>query len=463
MQGSIQNIKEIEYYKLVANNINDLVALYGPSGILVYLSPSVYYLLGYTVESLVGTNPVAIVHPDDRYLLMIDEPALHAKKAQTVSFEYRLLHKNGQWLYFESYRKPIFDAEGKLTNVLVVCRDINQRKKAELAVSESEELYRRLAENILDLVVVYDPSGIRTYVSPSSHSFLGYTAGELTGKHFSGTVHPDDVEKILVEIQEKALLGQDRFLIELRSRHKNGQWLHCETTAKVLRDEEGNITGYLATTRNITQWKQAQTALKESEEKYRSLVESSDAIIAMVNQQGEFIFVNDKRADFFGARKEDIIGKKPIDFYNVEKAALFDERVQAVFVEKKKLLFETQAVFRNREYWFRSTLYPVYNSMSEMYAVMVSTIDITGIKYSEEALRKQNDVLKQIAFLQSHIVRSPLTNIQGILLLLDEGGMTEENLNYFKLLKQAAGKLDDVIKEIVEKAIFIKRQTMDEK
>jgi len=93
---------------------------------------------------------------------------------------------------------------------------------------------------------------------------------------------------------------------------------------------------------------------------------------------------------------------------------------------------------------------------------MINTIDLTSIKLSEEALRKQNEVLKQIAFLQSHIVRSPLTNIQGILMLIDENAMSEENRYYFRLLKQAAGKLDEIVIEIVEKAIFIKRQTMAE-
>jgi len=462
MQNPIQKIEDEEYYKLVAHNINDLVALYSPAGILEYISPSISNVLGYSAESLTGTNPAPIVHPDDQHLLIIDAEAFRKNKERTLFFEYRLLHSDGRWLYFESYRKPIYNAAGVLTNVLAVCRDISVKKKTELALFESEELYRRLAENILDLVVIYKPDGTRMYVSPSSYSFFGYTPEELLGNHFSELVHPDDIDKIRVDIEEKALTGQDKFSIELRTRHKNGQWIYCESTTKVVRDSEGKIAAYVSTTRNISQWKVAQIALKESEEKYKSLVESSDAMIAMVNRQGEFIFVNDKRADFFRQEKAAMIGKTADDFFEAEKAAVFNERVQKVFTEKNKFSYESLAICHGKEYWFKSTLIPVFDATGDVYAVTVSTIDISNLKHSEDSLRKQNDVLKQIAFLQSHIVRSPLTNIQGILLLLDEGGMSEENLAYFRLLKQAAGKLDDVIKEIVEKAIFIKRQTTDE-
>jgi PAS domain S-box-containing protein len=257
------------------------------------------------------------------------------------------------------------------------------------------------------------------------------------------------------------LAGQNKFLAELRLRHKNGGWRYCETVMKALRDADGNLTTLVATTRDITNWKLAQFALRESEEKYRSLVESSDAMIAIVNRQGQFTFVNDKRAHFFGWDKHDIIGKTARDFYEPGKADLFYARVQRVFEEKIKFVYEYQAVYREKEHWLRASLMPVFDSAGEVNLVMISTIDITGIKFSEDALRKQNDTLKQIAFLQSHIVRSPLTNIQGILYLLNEDGMDEENRFYFRLLKQAAEKLDEIVKEIVDKAILIKRQTTD--
>lgn len=461
MRNSIHNIQNEEYYKLVANNINDLVALYSPAGVLEYVSPSVSRLLGYAVEGLTGLDPMTFVHPDDRHLIVFDEEILQEKKDTCIAFEYRLKHNNGHWVYFESYRQPIFDAAGKLTNVLAVCRDISARKKAEQALRESEQLYHRLADNILDLVVIFNPEGVRLYVSPSSYSLLGYTPEELTGRNFTDIVHPDDAASIRAEILHKAWAGEDKFLIDLLTRHKQGHWVYCETTIKAIRDNEGKVNAFLSTTRDITQWKLAQAALKESEEKYRSLVESSDAMIAIVNSDGEFVFVNDKRAAFLGQPKENIIGKTAYDFYDKPTAERFMHNVQRVFDEKKKHVFEEEIVYQQRAYWLRVTMHPVFDSVGSVYSVMVNTIDITGIKNSEDALRKQNDELKQIAFLQSHIVRSPLTNIEGILYLINEEELTGENRYYFQLLKQATEKLDEIIKDIVERAILVKRQTME--
>jgi PAS domain S-box-containing protein len=461
MHPSIQNIQNEEYYKLVANNINDLVALYSPTGILEYISPSIYKVLGRTAESLIGTVPDAIVHPADRHFLLGDKNIFSKNGSEAVYFEYRLLHTDGHWIYFDSYRQPVYNAQGNLTNVLAVCRDITKRKKAELALMESEEMFRRLADNILDLVTIFKPDGTRTYVSPSSYSLYGYKPEELMGKHFSDIVHPDDVEKMIYDIKERGLTGEDKFLLEFRARHKNGQWLYCETTLKALTDDEGKLTAFVSTTRNISQWKLAQIALQENEEKYRSLVDSSDAMIAIVSREGKFMFVNDKRADFLQERKEAIIGKNIADFYNEKSTNIFLSWVRKVFEEKTKVVYEDNLAFNGKDYWLRVTIHPVFDSTGNVYTAMVNTIDITGIKYSEDILRRQNDTLKQIAFLQSHIVRSPLTNIQGILYLINEEELNEESRYYFQLLKQAAGKLDDIIKEIVERAVVIRHQARD--
>lgn len=461
MTGSIQNIQNEEYYKLVADNINDLVALYTVDGLLEYVSPSVYKLLGYDEGTLEGANPLSIIHPDDHYLLRYPFEQKTKNAAEVVAFEYRLLHRKGYWIYFETYRKPIRDDNGNLVSILAVCRDISSRKAAEEQLRKNEEHYRMLADNIIDMVGLYKIDGTRLYISPSCYSLLGFTPEELTGKNITDILHPDDIEKVRNDIKRKAFKGEEKFITDLRFKNKNGQWLHCETTTKAIRNKDARVTAFVATSRDITEWKKAQIALKESEEKYRSLVESSDAMISIVDKDSRFLFVNDKRADFLGTAKENIIGRTIYEFYDKEKADKFNERVQQVFMQKRKFVYESQLDYNNREYWLRATLHPVFDSTGEVSAVMLNTIDITSIKESETALREQNEELKQIAFLQSHIVRSPLTNIQGILALMENDELNEAQKFYVNLMKQATGKLDTVIREIVDRAVVVRRKTRE--
>lgn len=462
MTGEIQHIPNEEYYKLVADNINDLVALYSINGILDYVSPSIYSVLGYEQSSLIGISPLSIIHPDDHHLLDLTFPLNNQDQSfESIAFEYRLLHKNGQWIYFESYRKPLRDAAGNLVNILAVCRNITNRKQAEHALRENETYYRMLADNIIDMVAIYKVDGTTLYVSPSCQSLLGYTVSELTGKNITDILHPGDIIRFRNDIRLKAFKGIEKFTTETRAKHKDGTWRYCETTTKALRDTNGFVHSFIGTTRDITEWKLAQVALKESEEKYRSLVESSDALIAIIDLSGRFLFVNDKRAEFFNTPKHAIVGKTIYDFYSPKDTASFVDNVTTVCSTRQSLHYEAQVKLKDREAWLSVTMHPVFDANGEVKNILINTNDITIAKEREETLRAQNIELRQIAFLQSHIVRSPLTNIQGIIALMEEGELNPEQAYYLNLLKQAATKLDGVVKEIVDRSVLVRHRAIE--
>lgn len=459
--GVIQHIQYEEYYKLVADNINDLVALYSVDGRLDYVSPSVFRVLGYEEDSLTGTYPQNIVHPDDHHLLELSFKPCNHDEQESIYFEYRLLHSSGKWIYFDTYRKPVRDEYGNLLGILAVCRDITNRKQAEQALRENELHYRMLADNIIDMVAMYKIDGTTLYVSPSCYSLLGYTTAELTGNNIAALVHPEDLARFGEDVKLKAYKGVEKFITEARLQHKNGNWLYCETTTKAMRDNKGRVHSFICTTRDITEWKLAQIALKESEEKYRSLVESSEAMISILDTEGRFLFVNDKRASFFKMDKEKILGKTIYEFYGPKDTNDFKDNIQKIITTKQNLQYEACANYQGKDVWLRVNIHPVFNADGDVNAILVNTIDITNDKVREEALRSQNEELKQIAFLQSHIVRSPLTNIQGILSLLEGTEFTEQQAFYFNLLKQATVKLDTVVKEIVDRAVAVRQKTKD--
>lgn len=460
MPGTVPNIQYEEYYQLVADNINDLVALYTIDGRFSYLSPSVYRVLGYNRNNnFIGGTPDALIHPADLHLLKHNFKLHSTDPTESVTFEYRLKHSNGNWIYFDSYRKPIRDEDGKLVGVLAVCRDISNRKQAEREIRASEMHYRMLADNIIDMVTMYDVEGTLQYVSPSCYSLLGYNQEELIGNNIRLIINPEDLVRLDEEIRQKTFKGVDKFISEARLQHKNGTWLYCETTTKAIKDKTGKLQSFVCTTRDITEWKLAQVALKENEEKYRSLVEASDALIAVIDLDGKFLFVNDKRAAYFKKPKHEIVGRTIYEFYPSKDTDDLPEKICRVKQNKTSTTCETFVTLNGQDLWLRVTLHPILDANDEVTSILINTIDITNIKTKEAALRVQNDELKQIAFLQSHIVRSPLSNIQGLLALMESDELQGQQAYYLSLLKQAAAKLDIVVNEIVQRAVAVRHNT----
>lgn len=452
LQESMQLLKTAkEKYELLAENATDLFVLYSPEGKIEYISPSVKQLLGYDPESMYNIDPSAYIHPDDLTYIQENFHAEYYVKDAFFSAEYRLRHANGDWVHFSTNRKPIRDSLGKVTHILACCSNITDRIVADAATKKSEAHYKLLADNILDLVALHNVDGVFEYVSPSSLNVLGYKPEELLGLNVFELIHPEEAEGLLSRNREKAHQGLDKFIDMFRILHKEGHWVYFETTTKIIKADERRSIKFLTTSRDITEWQLAKSALQESEEKYRSLIEASDALISVLDKNGICLFGNEIKAKFHGLTRNEIIGKSMYDLYGKDVADNFMEQFKVAINENVKMVYETPVLQYSNEFWLRVTIKPMANQQGEVYAALVNSIDITAIKQSQKRLRMQNEELRNIAFMQSHIVRSPLSNLKALLNLVHPENFSEENKHIFQLLNESADKLDNVIKEIVHK------------
>ena len=438
-------------YQLLAENTTDLIVLYNTDGTIAYISPAVDQLLGFTAESLTGVNPSFLIHEDDKaYIEAHFKPELFPGDARFI-FEYRLRNASGEWLHFRTIRRFIRNEKNEVVHVLACCMDITHRVKYDAALKKSEAHYKLLADNILDLVALHNVNGIFEYVSPSAYTVLGYEPAELVGKNAFDLIHPEDAAGLFEKNNLRTSQGIDSFKEEFRILHKEGHYVYFQTTIKVLRDKANNAQRFLSASRDITNWKQSQFALKESEEKYKGLVENVDNLIMMVDREMKYLFANQTAASFLRVPVEAIAGKRMGSLLHSDTAKCWLEKVQQVFTENVPMRWETSVEVNGATFWLRTGFNPVRNSRGEIYAVLLNAIDITNIKRTERLLEEQNKGLKEIAFLQSHVLRSPLANIQHLISLLDKKSLSEENKLIIDLLQVSATNLDNAVKHIVEK------------
>ncbi|MBN2762351.1 MAG: PAS domain S-box protein, partial [Bacteroidales bacterium] len=200
-------------------------------------------------------NPVRIAElirkaPDDGSVLV----EWHAKKKNNEKFWAELSVKNAEI--------------GSEKRILVVIRDITDRKEAQAALVKSEERFRSILQFLTDIIWIIDKDMVILYESPSSSKVMGYNPGYMTGKKGLDFIHPDDLPVIFRDFTEVLDKANDFIPTEFRARHADGHYVQLEAIASNLLDHKA-INGIVVTCRDITERKKAERQLKESEEKFR--------------------------------------------------------------------------------------------------------------------------------------------------------------------------------------------------
>lgn len=174
------------------------------------------------------------------------------------------VHKTGEEIRIEMSLapvSPIDDAAAGGRLALAIIRDITERKRIEERLRESEERFRALIQNALDIIMVTDADGTIRYMSPSVERMLGYRPEEMLGTNTGDYVHPDDLEKGFKELAEAlAKPGVHPVAVETRVRHKDGTWRWLEGIANNLL-EDPSVRGLVFNHRDVTERKQAEREL----------------------------------------------------------------------------------------------------------------------------------------------------------------------------------------------------------
>jgi PAS domain S-box-containing protein len=221
-------------------------------------------------------------------------------------------------------------------------KDITERKTAENALLESRELYRNLVENLNDIILSLDPSGRITYISPVVEQVFGYSPRELMGRSFEEHIYKDDLAGVK-ERFEQAITGKLK-AYEFRLLDKEDRVRYVRASARLSGDPD-SVKGSIVTLTDVTDHKEAEMELKESEDRYRLLVESSpDGII--IHQDGTAIFANRAAAVLLNADKPELLVGKPVmsfvhpDYHLIVQNRIYstqNARDEAPLIEEKFL------------------------------------------------------------------------------------------------------------------------------
>lgn len=302
-------------YRLLADNVSDIIVTIDLSLRFTYVSPSSAPLLGYNAEELTGRTLQEISTPASfgaAMQILTEEVALEAagtqdpKRSRTLTLE--LIRKDESTVLVEAKAIFLRDQDGKATGILAVARDITERQQAESALRESEARLRRIIETAGEGVWLVDRDGKTTFANEQMAGMLGYNVDEFLAGHLFDFMDEEakNQAEIYMERRREGIKEQHDF----RFRHKDGSdvWALMET-APVL-DASGEFDGALAMVTDITERKQGEEQLRASEERLRAFFELSPEAVIVLDSEGTVLETNANAAAWFGLERQDVVGKK---------------------------------------------------------------------------------------------------------------------------------------------------------
>ncbi|MGA9117570.1 MAG: PAS domain S-box protein [Bacteroidota bacterium] len=260
-----------ELFRLVAENVGDLVAVLDLDGRRLYNSPSYAAVLG-SGGAAPGSDSFREIHPDDRDRIReLFRETVRTGEGRRA--EYRFLLPDGSLRLIESQGNLIRDARGRPLHIVVVSRDVTDRRRTEETLRMSEGRFRALIENSSDALALLDAQGAITHAGPSTGALLGYQEAELESRNIADFLDPADRElpEVLCRLPDPG--GRSR-AVRFRFRHRDGSWRWMEGMCTNLLDNPA-VGAVVLNYRDITEERHAIEALQRSEERYRAFVDQS--------------------------------------------------------------------------------------------------------------------------------------------------------------------------------------------
>jgi PAS domain S-box-containing protein len=382
-------------FRRLTENSSDLVQILYPDGRMGYTGPSVVHLLGYTPEEVAGLSNIDFIHPDDHGAVTETVSAIFASPGTSRSVRYRVRHKDGRWRVFEAFGRTLLPDsadEGMVCNA----RDVTERHEAEEGLRRSEDHFRRLIENAHDMVCLADVTGPIRYVSPSAHRVLGYEPEEMVGMGMDELVHPDDFELTQRGVAETYAKPGIVTTHVLRLRHRDGSWRVAESIARTLSPDTAD-EGIVVNIRDITERVEAEQALREREEYFRSLIENAYDMVCVTGASGEVVYASPAAQRILGYAPDEMVGMTTLDLVHPEDvetaAATFEQTVA-----RPGTVTTSQGRLRHRDGTYRmvESIARTLSPDTAERGLVCNIRDITERYEAERALRDSEDHFRRL-------------------------------------------------------------------
>jgi PAS domain S-box-containing protein len=378
-----------ERYRLLVETANEAIAVI-QDGVLKFVSPKIENISGYKASDVSLKSFVDFIHPDD--LQMVAEHYARRLKGEEASptYQFRFIDKAGNTKWAE-VNAVLFDWEGR-TATLALISDITDWKKANEALKASEERFRTLIEESTDAIAILDAGGSLLYESPSMERVTGYKLEDWLGTPVGvWLLHPDDMAamaSLLERLMAHPELASEE--VRVRFKHKDGTWHVLEGTVRNLLGDP-KVNGLVINYRDVTERVKADQALRDSEERFRTIIENAQDAITVIDGDFHITYESPSLARVTGYPPEEWVGKGLTDMeVHPDDVTLLASKFELLKSQPGMVIEDFCIRYRHRDGSWHIIEASGRNLLHDtrVKGIVVNFRDITARRRMEEALRE---------------------------------------------------------------------------
>jgi PAS domain S-box-containing protein len=278
------------------------------AGNFTFFNNAACRMSGYSPEELLGMNYRTYAPPETARLMFEAFNKVYKTGKPELLVDYQVIHKDGSLHDNELSVGLMRDALGQPVGFTALVRDVTVKKRSEKTLRESEERYRSILDNMEEAYYEVDLKGNFTFFNPRAVNRLGYTVEELNGMNFRNYVDEENAKKVFNAYHQVYLTGEPFTGVDWELKDKSGRSIFVEASVSLRLGADGTPTGFRGVVRDITSRKQAEDALRVSEEKYRTILESMEEAYLESDLNGNFTFFNDSLSKVLGYTRDELKG-----------------------------------------------------------------------------------------------------------------------------------------------------------
>ncbi len=443
-------------FRLLVETIPDYaIFMLDPEGHILNWNTAARRIFGYEPSEIIGRSAFAFYlnrsseQPEDGAQRKLDLELYEALTIGHFEEEGWRFRKDGSRFWASAVITPLRDDTGVLRGFGKVTRDLSERRFA-------EERYRLLVDSVRDYgIFMLDADGIIQSWNSGAEIIKGYSAKEIIGKHFSVFYTESDVNRNHPAKELEVAGSVGRFEEEGWRVRKDGSEFWASVVITALKNYAGEVIGYAKVTRDLTDRMWAEKALRESEEKFRTMISGiKDYAILMLDPEGHVISWNEGAERIKGWTEKEIIGKSFKNFYGKDDLENKKPEMELEAAEREGAFEDFGWRIRKdgSRFWANVLITALKDEKGKLKGFSKVTRNITERKYAEEELKKAYEDLEAFSYSVSHDLRAPLRSMHGFADVVEElldDKLDDVSRDYLWRIKQSSTQMSTLIDDLL--------------